>query len=111
MRRVLVAALAAAGLLAGAPSAGAALRWRPCAGPQSFECAVLHVPLDHSGRVRGTTPLHVARTRGTSRRRVLVALSGGPGQGAVAGADSPAEALHSALSRYAIVTLDQRGTG
>src|SRR3954470_22393241 len=111
MRRVLPAALDALAVLASAAPADAALRWGSCSSARAFRCAILRVPLDHSGRVKGTIPLHVARMRGGSRRHVLVALSGGPGQGAVAEADSSAEGLRSAASRYAIVTLDQRGTG
>src|SRR4051812_6074701 len=111
MRRALPAALAAVVLLACAAPARAALRWGPCRSADAFECAVLRVPLDRSGRVKGTIPLHVARTRAGTHARVLVALSGGPGQGAAADADYTAEALHAARRRYAIVTVDQRGTG
>src|SRR3954447_3132947 len=111
MRRAPLAALAVAGLLAGAPSANAALKWGSCASAQAVEWAVLRVPLDRSGHVAGTIPLHVARTRAGTHRRGLVALSGGPGQGAVAASDFTADTLHAARSRYAIVTVDQRGTG
>src|SRR3954451_2531024 len=111
MRRVLPAALALVLLAACAGPADASLRWGRCPSAQSFECAVLRVPLDHSGKVPGTIPLHVARTRRGTHARALVALSGGPGQGAVADADLTADALSSARSRYAIVTIDQRGTG
>src|SRR3954447_1999183 len=111
MRRALPAALAAVALLVGAAPARAALRWGPCASAKASQCAVLRVPLDHSGRVKGTIGLHIARTRGSAHKRVLVALNGGPGQSAVADADFTAEGLHSALRRYAIVTVDQRGTG
>ena len=111
MRRVASAALALVLLAAGAAPARAALRWTPCRTAQAFDCATLRVPLDHSGRVPGTIALHVARTRRGPHGKVLVALSGGPGQGAVADADYSAEGLHSARGRYAIVTLDQRGTG
>src|SRR3954470_63795 len=111
MRRVAPVALALVLLAACAAPADAALKWGRCPSAQSFECAVLRVPLDHSGKVPGTIPLHVARTRRGSHARVLVALSGGPGQGAVADADFTADGLRSARSRYALVTLDQRGTG
>src|SRR3954465_6936828 len=111
MRRLAPAVLALVLLASGAAPADAALRWGRCPSAQAFECAVLRVPLDRSGKVPGTIPLHVAPPRRGTHARVLVALSGGPGQGAVADADFTADALSSARSRYAIVTIDQRGTG
>src|SRR4051794_41265865 len=86
MRRAPLAALAVAGLLAGAPSANAALKWGSCPSAQAFECAVLRVPLDRSGHVVGTIPLHVARTRAGTHRRGLVAPSRGPPAGGGAAA-------------------------
>ena len=111
MRRVVLAVSALVLVAAGAAPADAALKWGRCPAAQAFECAVLRVPLDHSGKVPGTIPLHIARTRRGTHARVLVALSGGPGQSAVPDADFTADALSSARSRYAIVTIDQRGTG
>src|SRR3954447_10683680 len=111
MRRLAPAVLALVLLAVGAAPAHAALRWGRCPSAQAFECAVLRVPLDHSGKVPGTIPLHVARTRRGTHARALVALSGGPREGAGAGAHLTADALSSARSRYAIVTIDQRGTG
>src|SRR4051812_3011331 len=111
MRRLLPVVLALVAFASGAAPADAALKWGRCKSAQTFECAVLRVPLDHSGKVPGTIPLHVARTRRGTHARALVALSGGPGQGAVADADYSADTLSSARSRYAIVAIDQRGTG
>ena len=70
------------------------------------------VPLDRSGRVGGTVRLRYAAQRDfPSRRRVLIALTGGPGQSGVDAASSFAFSLQPALRRYRLVTLDQRGTG
>jgi pimeloyl-ACP methyl ester carboxylesterase len=108
----LAAALAAALALLFAVSAQAAPRLRPCPKQPDFGCGVLRVPLDRSGHVPGTIALHfAARYRHPPGNRVLVALSGGPGQQGVAYADSFAESLRPALSRYRLVVVDQRGTG
>ena len=78
-----VTAVAAFASLAAVPaSAPAALRWQACPGEAGFECAVLRVPLDRSGAVPGTVPLHITRERRKVRGgRVYVSLLGGPGQG------------------------------
>jgi pimeloyl-ACP methyl ester carboxylesterase len=111
MRRLAPAVLALVLVAAGAAPARAALQWSQCKSAQAFECAILRVPLDHSGKVPGTIPLHVARTKRGTHARYLVTLSGGPGQSAVADADFTADALSSARSRYGIIAVDQRGTG
>jgi pimeloyl-ACP methyl ester carboxylesterase len=70
------------------------------------------VPLDRTGRVPGTVRLSVAVER--SRKDAdgfLVALSGGPGQPAVAFAESFRASLAPALAHRRLVLLDQRGTG
>jgi pimeloyl-ACP methyl ester carboxylesterase len=114
-RRLASAALAAAvlTLVAGAASASAqAPRQRPCPGQGAFGCGTLTVPLDWSGRVRGTIGIRFATQRGVPRsRRLLIALSGGPGQPSVEAATSFSLSLEPALSRYRLAVLDQRGTG
>ena len=58
------------------------------------------------GRSRCTT-----RVQRQGPRKVLIALSGGPGQSAVSSASSFAISLDPALRRYRLAVLDQRGTG
>ena len=108
-----VTAVAAFASLAAVPaSAPAALRWQACPGEAGFECAVLRVPLDRSGAVPGTVPLHITRERRKVRGgRVYVSLLGGPGQGGVAAAPFIADSMAPALLRHRLVVLDQRGTG
>jgi pimeloyl-ACP methyl ester carboxylesterase len=112
--RRLAAAIAAAAGFCGVSVAGAApLTFRDC--PRAlpgFECAELRVPLDRSGATPGTVALRVARERrAPAGGRVLVALSGGPGQGSVAFAPYYPQTLAPARSRYRLVVIDQRGTG
>ena len=85
----------------------------PSSAKGRFVCAILPVPLDHSGVVPGALGLRVMVQNPTTedhRRQLLVALSGGPGQ---AGADDGANvlALVGSPSSHRVVTLDQRGTG
>ena len=113
-RRLAAGALAVTALLAAlAPgSASAALRWRPCANVQGFQCAILDVPLDRTGAVPGTIGLHIAREDRTVKGGgILISLSGGPGQGAVAVAPFVEQAMAPALQHRRLVVLDQRGTG
>ncbi len=100
-------------LLALAPAAGAqAPRLTRCPGQSSFGCGTLNVPLDYSGRVPGTVPLHFAARSSFPRNgKILIALTGGPGQPGVDAATSFSIALEPALRQYRLVVLDQRGTG
>src|SRR5829696_3393530 len=95
--------------LAVAAPAPAAPSLRACR-DSSFRCGTLQVPLDRTGAVPGTIPLRFA-IRGSSRRPLLVALSGGPGQPGVALAEGFAHSLRPLLRRYRLVVVDQRGTG
>lgn len=106
--RALFAALAVAALASVVPSSAAALT--PCRGQSDFGCGTLNVPLDRTGAMAGTVPLHYAVQR-RGPKRVLIALSGGPGQSSVAAASSFAVTLDPALSHYKLAVLDQRGTG
>jgi pimeloyl-ACP methyl ester carboxylesterase len=109
---LVVVALAALACVVPAAGAQAAPRLRPCDGQARFACGTLTVPLDRSGRVPGTIGLKFAAARAVPRGgRVLIALSGGPGQPTVDAAGSFAVGLDPALSRYRLVVLDQRGTG
>jgi pimeloyl-ACP methyl ester carboxylesterase len=117
LTRRLVPAVTAASIVilaAGAAPAGAqsAPQLRPCSGQGSFNCGTLNVPLDWSNRVPGTIGIRFATQRGVPRtRKLLIALSGGPGQPSVAAATSFSLSLEPALSRYRLAVLDQRGTG
>src|SRR3954452_19802294 len=103
--------LAALFLVLAAP-ASAKLRWRACADQLGFQCATLRVPLDRTGATPGTIGLKVAREDRTLRGgKVLISLSGGPGQGAVAAAPFVEQAMAPALQHHKLVVLDQRGTG
>jgi pimeloyl-ACP methyl ester carboxylesterase len=110
LRAKLVAALALVALAVAAPSALAAPTLRTCKGQDEFACGTLDVPLDRTGAIPGSVPLHYAIQR-LGPKPVLVALAGGPGQAGVAAASSYALSLEPALRRYRVAVLDQRGTG
>ena len=110
-RSILAAALAGAALLT-LPAGASALKLHPCAGDSSFGCGALRVPLDHSGATPGKLSIAVAAQRSYPKNaKVMIALSGGPGQGSVDAAGSFALSLEPVLKRYRLVVLDQRGTG
>lgn len=115
--RVGAAVLAVAAVLVSA-SAGAGAEGpqlanpHPCPSATGFTCSTLRVPLDHSGRLRGTLDLNVAvADTGDAPRGVLVFLTGGPGQPGVPLAPPIRLRLGSALAGYRLVMIDQRGTG
>ena len=112
MRRALLLVLPALAALALLAPAGAAAQSAPkCAAGAQFTCATLDVPVDRSGAVPGTVTLHYAVQKRGAGRPLLLALAGGPGQGAVPFADSFALSLQPLLSKFRLVVLDQRGTG
>src|SRR3954452_19241496 len=96
-----------------APAAGAqAPSLHTCPGQGRFGCGTLNVPLDYSGKVPGTIALHFAAQRSFPRTgKILIALTGGPGQPGIDFATPSATSLQPALRRYRLVVLDQRGTG
>ncbi|MGE5272561.1 MAG: alpha/beta fold hydrolase [Verrucomicrobiota bacterium] len=112
------AAVAVAVLLAG-PGAAAppqpppALSDRhPCPEIAGFTCSTLTVPLDRSGRVRGTLKLNVAGADNVGADRgVLLFLTGGPGQPGLPAVARIATRLGAVLPSYRLVMIDQRGTG
>jgi pimeloyl-ACP methyl ester carboxylesterase len=98
--------------LAPAAVAQAAPTLRACPGQARFGCGTLAVPLDYSGQVPGTISLHYAAQRSFPRTgKILIALTGGPGQPGLDFATSSALNLEPALRQYRLVVLDQRGTG
>ncbi|MFI9100517.1 alpha/beta fold hydrolase [Streptomyces fildesensis] len=84
----------------------------PCPGQESFTCATLAVPLDHSGRTHGTLALSVAMTGNTrAPKGDLIFLAGGPGQPGVPLMTRIAGIMAPALGQYRMIMIDQRGTG
>jgi pimeloyl-ACP methyl ester carboxylesterase len=107
---VAVLALLTAGSGAAAPPALAGQH--PCPGLAGYTCSTLAVPLDRSGRVKGTLRLDVAAAdNATAPRGVLLVLTGGPGQPGVSAVAKVASRLAPVLASYRLVMFDQRGTG
>ena len=112
--RPLVPLLAAAGLLlAAAPGADAALRWRSC--PGRSQCASLRLPEDyarpHGKRVRIALARLPARDR-AHRIGSLFVNFGGPGGTGVDTVEQVGPTLFSTLNgRFDIVGFDPRGVG
>jgi pimeloyl-ACP methyl ester carboxylesterase len=85
---------------------------RPCPQAKGFTCSTLTVPLDHSGATPGTLKLAVAAAdNAKAPKGVLLALTGGPGQGGVAFVPRTRVRMRALLKDYRLVMLDQRGTG
>ena len=85
----------------------------PCPGVTGYTCSTLDVPLDRSGRRKGTLHLRVgAADNVKAPRGVLLVLSGGPGQPGLPILDRFVDkALAAEQGTYRIVVFDQRGTG
>jgi pimeloyl-ACP methyl ester carboxylesterase len=115
--RALVVALGAALALLAAGSGTAASSPalagpHPCPNLGGFTCSTLTVPLDRSGRLRGTLRLDVAAAdNARADRGVLLFLTGGPGQPGIASVARIAMRLVRVLPAYRLVMVDQRGTG
>jgi pimeloyl-ACP methyl ester carboxylesterase len=101
---------------AGAPPAHAGTApGVPCHGGQ-VRCLTVSVPLDRSGAVTGTVPLHVEVLPARGRPRgVIVLLAGGPGQAGLEifrfGSTSTAAFFGAIVPGYTVVADDVRGTG
>jgi pimeloyl-ACP methyl ester carboxylesterase len=97
------------------PPAGPAPRLtvsHPCANATGFTCSTLAVALDHSGRTPGNLRLAVAAgDNAGAPKGVLVALTGGPGQGGVDFVPRSRVRMRALLHDYRLVMFDQRGTG
>jgi pimeloyl-ACP methyl ester carboxylesterase len=97
------------------PPAGPAPRLtvsHPCDNAKGFTCSTLVVPLDHSGRTPGDLRLAVAAAdNAKAPKGVLVALTGGPGQGGVDFVPRSRVRMRALLHDYRLVMFDQRGTG
>src|SRR4051794_11524566 len=97
-------------LLAAATPADAAVRTHPCLDDPLAHCGSLKVPLDRSGRVKGTIGIKFAYLGNLRSSTPILALSGGPGQAGVSLLDDFHDSLTPA-GHHATVVLDQRGTG
>src|SRR4051812_44781969 len=109
MRRALLISLALACL---APAgAQAAIDFSPCGG--RVECGTLAVPLDRSGALPGTVPLHVERVpaRQGATKPPVFALIGGPGKPDTNYTRDYVELFGHALDDRDLVVFDNRGTG
>jgi len=82
----------------------------PCEAAAGYTCSTLRVPLDYSGRVKGTLDLAVAAGP-PAPRGVLLVLTGGPGQPGAPYVGRLADRLGEIARQYRIVMIDQRGTG
>lgn len=115
MRVILI--LTAVAVLATSAGDGAAAGPRftgahPCPQAPGFTCSTLTVPLDRTGRIKGTLALNVAAAdNADAPRGVLLFLTGGPGQPGVPLIARVAGRIAPVLRDYRIVMIDQRGTG
>lgn len=110
-RAVCICCLTVLVLAVGAGASSPSLRGsHECRGQPGFICSTLRVPLDWSGRVKGTLDLAVA-TGPAGPRSVLLVLTGGPGQPGVPFVARTSARLGPVVRRYRVVTIDQRGTG
>ena len=111
MPRSMLPALLAGAFLALPTAALAKESTRPCPGVDGFTCHRIDVPLDRTGAVPGTISLRFATETGKLKKKVLLALTGGPGQPGVVFGPSYADGFANELGNRSLVVLDQRGTG
>jgi pimeloyl-ACP methyl ester carboxylesterase len=108
-------ALAVAACLAAPGQARAAISLTPCK-TGGVQCGTVDVPLDRTGAVAGTIPLHVEVLAAEGLARgVMFLIAGGPGQGSARSFDlSPGfnrDLMRFMLPGYTLVAFDNRGTG
>jgi pimeloyl-ACP methyl ester carboxylesterase len=106
---------------AGRVFAGTALRTTTasaaCAKASQVVCSQVDVPLDRTGAVPGTIPLHVEVLPNKTgvQRGVIFLVAGGPGQGSAhtfdLGNDYMAAFFRYLFPGYTLVAYDDRGTG
>jgi pimeloyl-ACP methyl ester carboxylesterase len=87
-----------------------------CNKPTGVLCTEVDVPLDPSGVVPGTVPLHVEVLPATGvARGVMFLIAGGPGQGSAhvfgLGSQSEVSLDRFLFPGYTLVAYDDRGTG
>ena len=99
------------------PNAATALATEtPCGQTPGLLCSEVVVPLDRTGVVPGTIPIHVERLPALGvPKGVIFMIAGGPGQGSARafGLTSPdsADFYRFLFPGYTIVAYDDRGTG
>ena len=103
----------AAAVYAGPAAALTFARCEGALGQAGVQCGTVAVPLDRTGATPGTLSLHVERVpaRGFASQPPLLALAGGPGQGASNFTRTFAGLFHPALASRDLLVVDQRGTG
>src|ERR1700680_2157655 len=96
-----------------AQAAPGSIAFGPCADSNDFACGHLTVPLDPGGATAGTITLVIRRPRAPvgDEKDAVVALAGGPGQGALPFAEPFASLLGPILSTRDLIVFDQRGVG
>jgi pimeloyl-ACP methyl ester carboxylesterase len=115
--RRLLLPLVVAAFFCTASGAHAAASLTPCGKTRGLLCGTVVVPLDRSGSVAGTIPLHVEELPSASRspRGVMFLVAGGPGQGSAKsfdlGSASVAQQFQAIFPDYTLVAFDNRGTG
>src|SRR4029079_978729 len=82
-----------------APVADAAVRTHRCQDDPSSRCGPLKVPMDRSGKVKGSIGIKFAYSGKLSGRTPILALSGGPGQAGVSLLADFADSLRPARPR------------
>ena len=97
-------------------AAGADAQGAPCGRTPGLLCSTVVVPLDRSGAIPGTVPLHVEELPAVGPPRGAVFLiAGGPGQGSAhtfdLGSPSTAAIFRYLFPGYTLVAYDDRGTG
>jgi pimeloyl-ACP methyl ester carboxylesterase len=115
--RRLLLGLAVVVVLAAPGQARAAIALSPC--PETtngVQCGTVDVPLDRSGAVPGTIPLHVEVLPASGLPRgTMFLIAGGPGQGSAGayglGSTGSAQDLQNMFPGYTLVAFDNRGTG
>jgi pimeloyl-ACP methyl ester carboxylesterase len=109
----LAAALVITPVAAGAETGG----FKRCYPGSPIDCAIVRVPLDRTGHVQGTVPLHAIRLRAErpppagQPRSAVVGLAGGPGQSALPLIEDFYLTIEPALRTRDLIVFDQRGTG
>src|SRR3954453_1040604 len=96
--------------MSAAPTVQAAVRTHRCPDDPAGHCGTLTVPLDRSGKVKGTVSIKFAYKGNLRGKTPILALSGGPGQAGVSLLSDFADSMRPA-GRRGVVVLDQRGTG
>jgi pimeloyl-ACP methyl ester carboxylesterase len=113
--RRLLLPLVVAAFFCTASGAHAAVSLTPCAS-DGLLCGTVVVPLDRSGAVPGTIPLHVEELPASGTPRgVMFLIAGGPGQGSAEAFDlralASAQQFQAVFPNYTLVAFDNRGTG